>query len=357
MKKKKYITKILSRWTLLFLIILLILFATTSLVNFRTMANDDAVGSGAILSSGFGARALGMGGAYVALANDYSAPYWNPAGITRANSIYLGGMRYDKYGLGLNLNYLSGGLSLSDRTSGTSSLLPSLDLPVVRGISFSGTYLGFSTEVRTIGPGGSEIPINYGERSILVTGGLSFPLVGSIAVTGKNYRFSAPKAGVDGQDASASGFGFDLGYLVEPLNGLTIGLAGFDLTGTSISWKNTPTEPTDIVPARYSVGSAYRVNFDHMAIPDLLAGGLTASGQYSFGSGIANKIRMGLEYSSKYFSIRAGAVKPEESEAYVTAGGGLQIQFLTADLAWIQNNTIEGENTTDTIVLSTEFQF
>ncbi|MEE9571415.1 MAG: hypothetical protein V3W20_00025, partial [Candidatus Neomarinimicrobiota bacterium] len=30
---------------------------------------------------GFGMRALAMGGAYTALANDYSGIYWNPAGL------------------------------------------------------------------------------------------------------------------------------------------------------------------------------------------------------------------------------------------------------------------------------------
>lgn len=30
---------------------------------------------------GFGTRALAMGGAYTALANDYAGIYWNPAGL------------------------------------------------------------------------------------------------------------------------------------------------------------------------------------------------------------------------------------------------------------------------------------
>ena len=33
--------------------------------------------------SGFGTRALGMGGAFVSIANDYSAVFWNPAGLVQ----------------------------------------------------------------------------------------------------------------------------------------------------------------------------------------------------------------------------------------------------------------------------------
>ena len=37
--------------------------------------------SASFLEIGAGARSLAMGGAYVSLANDVSALYWNPAGI------------------------------------------------------------------------------------------------------------------------------------------------------------------------------------------------------------------------------------------------------------------------------------
>jgi long-chain fatty acid transport protein len=37
-----------------------------------------------------GARAIAMGGAYISIANDYSAPYWNPAGLVGINGMQAG---------------------------------------------------------------------------------------------------------------------------------------------------------------------------------------------------------------------------------------------------------------------------
>jgi hypothetical protein len=46
---------------------------------------------GSDLGMGTGARAIGMGGAFVAVADDASASFWNPAGLTqlKSNQIFL----------------------------------------------------------------------------------------------------------------------------------------------------------------------------------------------------------------------------------------------------------------------------
>lgn len=62
-------------------------------------AQTEVVKYGAeFLASGVGARALGMGGAYVAHADDVTAGYWNPAGLARtvrAEGAYMHAERFD----------------------------------------------------------------------------------------------------------------------------------------------------------------------------------------------------------------------------------------------------------------------
>lgn len=52
------------------------------LIVFGLLTTTTVFGNGLSLNS-IGTNALGMGGAHIALANDYSAIYWNPAGITQ----------------------------------------------------------------------------------------------------------------------------------------------------------------------------------------------------------------------------------------------------------------------------------
>ena len=48
--------------------------------------------------SGIGARAMGMGGAYVTVSDDFSGLFWNPAGLARARRGSISwGMSHDRY--------------------------------------------------------------------------------------------------------------------------------------------------------------------------------------------------------------------------------------------------------------------
>jgi len=67
------------------LIMIILLFVTSGLIAQEFISDVSKVGTTAapFLSIEVGSRAIGMGGAFVALANDASALYWNPAGLAR----------------------------------------------------------------------------------------------------------------------------------------------------------------------------------------------------------------------------------------------------------------------------------
>jgi long-subunit fatty acid transport protein len=80
-------------WTLLALVTFLV-FPETSEAQFI----EDALRL-AVPGLGVGARSLGMGGAYTGLADDYSATFWNPAGLALVKRMeFMGGLSNLSYG-------------------------------------------------------------------------------------------------------------------------------------------------------------------------------------------------------------------------------------------------------------------
>lgn len=55
---------------------------------------------------GVGAKATALNGAFSAVADDYSAPFWNPAGISFINSVSIGGMHH-RMSLNRTMDYFS----------------------------------------------------------------------------------------------------------------------------------------------------------------------------------------------------------------------------------------------------------
>lgn len=84
------------------------------------------------LETGFGARALAMGGAYSGLADDYSAAYWNPAGLAliKRSEFYL---EFSHLRLSNDVTYqkeLTGSAANATKFNAAGLVLP---VPTVRG--------------------------------------------------------------------------------------------------------------------------------------------------------------------------------------------------------------------------------
>ena len=65
------------------------------------------INEGSIGQVPIGARPLGMGESFVAIADDANAISWNPAGLVQLRQQAINGMYTDLYGIGLVHSYLS----------------------------------------------------------------------------------------------------------------------------------------------------------------------------------------------------------------------------------------------------------
>ncbi|MCK5245643.1 hypothetical protein KAR02_01990, partial [Candidatus Bipolaricaulota bacterium] len=70
------------------------------------VAFADGIGAFSAFKNGIGARALAMGGAFVAVANDATAMLWNPAGLAQLEDTRLSAMSTDLYGLGITHQFV-----------------------------------------------------------------------------------------------------------------------------------------------------------------------------------------------------------------------------------------------------------
>ena len=73
--------------------------------------------AGEFISLGVGGRALGMGGAFVALANDVTAGYWNPAGLSQINYPQFTLMHDEQFGSLVNYDYSGVAIPFGTNTS------------------------------------------------------------------------------------------------------------------------------------------------------------------------------------------------------------------------------------------------
>ena len=265
--------------------------------------------SGSVFSFGTDAKSLGMGGAFVAVADNYSATYWNPAGLTQFSGVQLGGMNLRPYGVA-NFSYGSGAVTIQDFAFGASYGQLSADM---------GNQLGYTEDSGYT---------SYGETSLggTLAYGIDFANFGASV---KSFQFEGE-----------SGFGFDLGTLMT-FDSISLGVTANNVGGVTLS-ENSKIKPS------YKMGVAAE-----------LLGRATASAEIDL-QGNSRNIKAGFEILPiDQFALRGGVQVPSSGGPAFTVGAGINLAGLTVDIAWLQNNTefASYEGAGDTLVLSAGFQF
>jgi hypothetical protein len=213
-------------------------------------ATDIKVGkyAGEFISIGVGGRALGMGGAYVALANDVTAGYWNPAGLSLMTYPEITLMHDERFGSLINYDYGAVAIPVGPKSSiGFSVIRLGIDgIPDTRNalIDYNGN-----------GSFDSADRLDYSKITFFSAADWAFYFTYSKRPSetfsyGANVKIIRRDLG----DNSATGIGFDLGARFMMMERLALGVNFQDVTTTLLAWD---TGTKELISPTAKVGGAY----------------------------------------------------------------------------------------------------
>lgn len=167
---------------------------------------------------GVGAKAIALNGAFTAIADDYSATFWNPAGIGFVNSINLGGMHSQ-----MSLN----------RTLDFVSLIVPIFYKDCIGISWAGFKID-EIEARSENSIQPDHLFNSTDRMIWAT--YSRKLIKQLSI-GVNFKFLQSRL----SNSQAIGAGFDVGIMVKLFENFRLSFVSQDIR-SQVKWETGKTE-------------------------------------------------------------------------------------------------------------------
>jgi len=224
-----------------------ILLICTSLLSLGLIALAEGTNAGSFARDGIGARALALGGAFVAIADDTSAGFWNPAGVAYLDGYNLGGM------------YVIGGqFGISDIKYQDLSLLAKPRLAQIGSSSLFGFGITWINHVV------SGIPYSGDEGSgtfsddeslFLISIGAPFAIGDWSLGIGANLKYYLHSL----LTGRGSGVGFDIGILLKGRIGevpVSFGFVSADSLETAIQWRGTEHNPVNYVPWIIKVGAS-----------------------------------------------------------------------------------------------------
>ena len=251
---------------------------------------------------GLGSRPLGMGGAFVALADDANGIYWNPAGLVqmkRQEALFMHGI----YGgiSAINFDYLA----------------------YVYPMPYSAVGVGWSTVGVTLeeGDGQSFSTSRMSEDMYYLSLGLNPALFGSDTLT---VGATLKRLTIDTRFEGGSGMGFDFGALFRPFQWAQVG----------VMLRNVATDVrNEKLPTTFRVGAASRLFTDRLR----LVLDVTTKDNIGTVDATVAKAHFGLEYQPiKMVALRAGI-----DDGHPAAGLGVDIASIKLDYGF-QSNDILG---------------
>jgi hypothetical protein len=206
--------------------------------------------SGEFLAIGVGGRALGMGSAFVAIANDVSAGFWNPAGLTRLDYPQAMLMHDERFAGLVNYNY--GAVAIpykSDMTVAFSVIRLGVDgIPDTRNalVDLNGNLNLDDNEILDY----TKITeFNYADWAFM----FSFAKKYNDKIS---YGANLKVIKRDIAEFGAWGIGFDIGAIYSPMDNLFLGANLQDVTTTIVAWDNGTTQ---LISPTLKVGAAYQL--------------------------------------------------------------------------------------------------
>lgn len=252
------------------------------------------------LKIGVGARAVGMGSAYTAIANDASSVFWNPAG------------------LGL-VEHRQGFYSYTNWIADTQHNAAAIAFPVERIGVFAVSFIFFSvgdlqetTEFdpqgtgRTFSPSDVAVAVSYGRK---LTDKFSFGATGKLIRSSLDIEFTT-RSGAK-VDLTSSGTAMDVGVLYRTgFRSMRIGIALTNF-GTEPEFKGK-NQPSRFDPLKESSAYALPQSLQFGAAMDFFETSphkITVTGDISTPSDFNERIHYGAEYSYRNtLHVRTGIV-------------------------------------------------
>jgi len=209
--------------------------------------------AGEFISLGVGGRALALGGAYVALANDVTAGYWNPAALSHITYPQFALMHDEQFGSLVNHDYGAVAFPVGSESSFGISIIRLAvdDIPDTRnaGVDINGNVTYDPAQFSRVDPDRVTY-FNAADWAFFFTYSRKYSEEFSY---GANIKLIRRDLG----DNSAMGIGIDVGAWYSPFENVILGANFQDITTTFLAWD---TGRNELISPTLKVGSAYLID-------------------------------------------------------------------------------------------------